>query len=1064
MLCNYCKVTKNVFTNHDRSHPPNLNSTWLCSRCLGDILPFNHYLDDDDFQMAILDFSFNSDANLLNLNNLIFNPLLVDFDSQSNVNDAYSSNDTIDSPTTSSYFLEDQFNRSLPPNHQDRFSIIHFNARSLNRNFDHISNYLDLLNHSFSVIGITESWLKTSSDLPPLDGYNCIHNPRNTRGGGVALYISDNFSITERTDISFGNTAESLFIDLTDHNNNKITVGVVYRPTDTNLSNFNSTLSTILPKLNSLKNPCFVLGDFNINLINSQTHSLTNDFLTTLIQHTFYPTINKPTRITRTSASLIDNIFTSHHPNNSLNGIVITDISDHYPVFHITDITNNHKTRYTRTRRINKLNKDSFNIKLKDQDWDYIYNDPDTDNAYNNFASTYSKLYNDSFPYKSTRQNRKKRNKPWITRAIAKSIKNKNKLLRQVRTNYTDTNHDKYKQFRNKLNHIIRISKKKYYHNILEKNKQNFKKTWSILNNIMGRNTKRKNTLPTTFFDDKKSYSSPSDIANQFNSFFTGIGPSLANKIPSSTIPPTHYLKNHISNSIFLAPVTPEEILDLTKLLKDGKSAGPDDIDPGIAKLSLPIIAKPLAHIFNLSITSGIVPTQLKQAKVIPIHKSNDPSQFTNYRPISVLPAFSKLLEKIMYNRVISFINKHSILTNSQYGFRTKHTTHMALIDLLTKINDALIKKHHTIGIFLDLSKAFDTINHNILISKLEHYGIRGNALQWFRHYLTDRQQFVYVHSTKSSLQQLTCGVPQGSILGPLLFLLYINDITHVSTILSYIIFADDTNLLLSHPDFHELQNTTNTELAKLSNWFKANKLSLNIKKTNFMTFSRVKHKHHNTNIFIDDQSIQQVDTTKFLGTIIDSKLNWTAHVNNVHVKVARPIGVLNKLKHFLPAITLKTLYNSLILPHLSYCNIVWGNTCSSRLYSLHILQKKAIRNISLAKYRAHTKPLFKKHKLLTLNDINTFQTSLFMYKYTTNALPPVFNDYFALNSSFHSHNTRQANNFHLPTDHTTLLARRSIRYFGPSTWNAIPSAIRKSNTTNVFKRMLRDNHISLYY
>jgi hypothetical protein len=580
----------------------------------------------------------------------------------------------------------------------------------------------------------------------------------------------------------------------------------------------------------------------------------------------------------------------------------------------------------------------------------------------------------------------------------------------------------------------------------------------------MGRNTKRTTTLPSTFYDNDTSFTTPTEISNQFNSFFTGIGPSLANKMATSnSITPSHYLKTRISNSIFLAPVTPEEIIDLTKLLKDGKSAGPDDIDPGIAKHSLPHIVKPLTHIFNLSITSGFVPTKLKQAKVIPIHKNNDPSQFTNYRPISVLPAFSKLLEKLMYNRLISFINKHNVLTNSQYGFRTNHTTHMALIDLLTKVNDALIKKHHVLGIFLDLSKAFDTINHNILTTKLEHYGIRGIALQWFRHYLTNRQQFVYVHSTKSSLKPLTCGVPQGSILGPLLFLIYINDITQVSTELSYIIFADDTNLLISHPDYQELQNITNRELSKLSKWFKSNKLSLNIKKTNCMTFSLSRHKKHNINLFIDDQPILQVESTKFLGITVDRKLTWTAHINNILVKASRPVGVLSKLKHFLPAHTLKTLYNSLIMPHLSYCNIIWGNTCSSRLKSINILQKRAIRYISLAKYRAHTNPLFKKHKLLTINDINIYQTALFMFKYTTDSLPAAFNSYFLLNRDLHSHRTRQTNHFRLPNDHTTLSSRRSIRYFGAKIWNDIPSIIRQSSSLNVFKHKLKGHLFSAY-
>jgi len=260
---------------------------------------------------------------------------------------------------------------------------------------------------------------------------------------------------------------------------------------------------------------------------------------------------------------------------------------------------------------------------------------------------------------------------------------------------------------------------------------------------------------------------------------------------------------------------------------------------------------------FNLSISSGVCPNSLKIAKVIPIYKKDDSALVSNYRPISLLPSISKILEKIVHKRLYNFLNSNNLLIPNQYGFRKSHSTDYALIKLYDKIIHSLSNKEHTFGIFMDLSKAFDTINHEILINKLHNYGIRGTSLAWFKDYLKNRKQYVVYESEKSQELNITCGVPQGSILGPLLFILYINDIVKSSQLLTFIIFADDTNILYSHKDLNTAISTLNNELSKIQLWFKCNKLSLNIRKTNFMYFRNVHSPQIQCNILISGSTVE---------------------------------------------------------------------------------------------------------------------------------------------------------------------------------------------------------------
>ena len=397
--------------------------------------------------------------------------------------------------------------------------------------------------------------------------------------------------------------------------------------------------------------------------------------------------------------------------------------------------------------------------------------------------------------------------------------------------------------------------------------------------------------------------------------------------IPASATSFYTFLNSKYIDSIGMFSTDVHEIISIVSNFKNKLSCGYDDIPVNIMKASIHPIAEVISNVINSSLLTGIYPDQLKIAKICPIFKSGERDLFVNYRPISVLSSFSKIFEKVMFNRLINYIDSKKILINSPFGFRQKHSTFMAISDMYDKISAAIDRNEYAIGIFIDLSKAFDTLDHEILLKKLEHYGVRGVALQWFKSYLVNRKQYVFVNETSSLLRTITCGVPQGSILGPLLFILYINDIVCCSDILQFILFADDTNLFYSNSNVNKLVEVLNCELSKLTKWFQVNKLSLNVQKTNFIAFGHKKFAYnHNLNIILDGVSIERVKFTKFLGAYIDEKLTWKNHINHVKIKISKGLGIMSRVRNFLPHNVMLMLYYTLIHPYLSYCNIIWGS------------------------------------------------------------------------------------------------------------------------------------------
>ena len=382
----------------------------------------------------------------------------------------------------------------------------------------------------------------------------------------------------------------------------------------------------------------------------------------------------------------------------------------------------------------------------------------------------------------------------------------------------------------------------------------------------------------------------------------------------------------------------------------------------------------------------------------------------------------------------------------------------MALMVLMDEISKSLERGEYVVGVFLDFSKAFDTVNHDILLQKLYHYGIRGMALKWFQSYLSDRYQYVTYNGTESAEQNIKCGVPQGSILGPLLFLIYINDLANVCEYMMPLLFADDTNLFRGGKNIDDIHNEISHDLDSISEWLKSNKLSLNIKKTHFIVFTRNGATKPHVNLCIDGHNIGEVTSTKFLGVIIDNRLNWKEHIIYISGKISKGIGIILKARKHLDKDALKTLYYSFVYPYLCYCNHVWGNTYKTYLNKLVILQIKIIRIIAGVKPRTHTEPLFKALNILNVFDINKYLIDRFMFHvYNGNALE-AFKIMFTQNKSIHNHDTRQSAHYHLPLVHKDVTKRSSIRYRGVVIWNEIMKcSIKTHESENIFLNDLKN-------
>lgn len=933
------------------------------------------------------------------------------------------------------------------------FNFIHINVRSIYKNFLNVVSYLEYLGKSFDVIALSETNVIHNVCDFQLRGYSlCYNESKINKCDGFIFYVRTD--LLTNMEIIQINSSKFLIVYIKKCDK-LLTVLGTYRCHDIKIPDFIGDVEKLLCQVKLGRSITVFSGDININLLSKNCKNVQR-YLNCLSESGLESMINKVTRVAGDNGSCLDHIFVkpSGGQRENIKAMILRGShSDHSPT--LLNICLTAKTGQENYKFIKKFDEQKMIAYLSEESWDSILNENDV----NFCAAKFVRILKEYIERSTTTKYVKCKNRikqPWMTSELLKCIRERDRLkkISSLQPNNVGLKNN-FINYRKNVTKLLHKAKAEYYKEMFGNN-MDTKRTWELIKKSTN-DVKVKTKISRIITEDNVELDSDRDISEEFNRYFSEIGKKLAKNMKSINQTDHPNQAHHVAESFFLQPVSENEIIEIIASLKNGCSHIGDGISNNILKITHQFLIKPFKYLINLIFSKGFYPDCFKNAVIIPLHKAGSRYMVSNYRPISLINNLNKVIEKCIKRRLCHFLNEKNLLSNKQFAYKQGYSTEDALISVTDLVVTGLSNSEKSIAIFLDLAKAFDTVSHRILIEKLEWKGVRGLPLDLFKSYLNNRKQSVKVGEIQSSSREVESGVPQGTVLGPLLFSVYIDGLLSLLPDADVISYADDTVIIVKDKKWTETFKKAEKALCRIKSWLDTNLLSLNIDKTNFICFSLTKasapventitiHKNNCNNQTCNcELNIKSVTNTKYLGVYIDQHLKWDFHVEYVTKKIRKLFYKFYILRQYLPRSTLLNIYKALAESVLNYGICVWGATYESVLTSLMIAQKTILK-ICMFKSRMYpTQILFTEAKVLTLRKLYVKAVVRIL---TKNKITKQKID--------HAFKTRQKVNNCLVVPFTEFTAVcHSLHYMGPKIFNLLPLEFRMKKYQSIKQKLL---------